>query len=102
MSTADPFEGEVHTLMFDLYGTVLDMQGGLTRAVTPFLLRRNWNGSPHALVTWWRRAHFENSMVDALLHREHTSYREISRRALTYTLERAGIDHTADEVRHLV
>ena len=102
MSTADPFEGEVHTLMFDLYGTVVDIQGGLTRAVTPYLKRKGWNGRPDGLVTWWRRTHFENSMIDALLHREHTSYREIGRRSLSYTLERAGIDHTQDEVRHLV
>jgi 2-haloacid dehalogenase len=93
---------DCHILMFDLYGTVVDMQGDLTRAVTPYLVRKRWDGSPDALVTGWRRAHFESSMIDALLHREHTPYREISRRALSYTLERAAIDHSADEVRHLV
>jgi 2-haloacid dehalogenase len=41
-------------------------------------------------------------MIDALLHREHTPYREIGHRALAYTLERAGIPHTMDEVRQLV
>ena len=102
MSTADPFEGEVHTLMFDLYGTVVDMQRGLTEAVTPYLKRKGWSGRPDALVTWWRRTHFENSMIDALLHREHTPYREIGRRALSYTLERAEIEHTQDEVKALV
>jgi 2-haloacid dehalogenase len=93
---------ECHTLMFDLYGTVVDMQRGLTEAVTPYLKGKGWRGRPDALVTWWRRTHFENSMIDALLHREHTPYREIGRRALSYTLERAGIDHTQDEVRGLV
>ena len=102
MSSADLFEGEVHTLMFDLYGTVVDIQGGLTEAVTPYLKRKGWNGRPDALVTWWRRTHFENSMIDALLHRDHTPYREIGRRALSYTLERAGIEHTQAEVRDLV
>jgi 2-haloacid dehalogenase len=102
MDTSDPFQGEVHTLMFDLYGTLVDMQGGLTSAVTPFLQRKGWMGSPDALVTWWRRTHFENSMIDALLHREHTPYREIGQRALAYTLERAGIDYTDEEVAALV
>jgi 2-haloacid dehalogenase len=102
MDTSDLFEGEVHTLMFDLYGTVVDMQSGLTNAVTPFLRRKGWQGSPGALVTWWRRTHFENSMIDALLHREHTPYREIGQRALAYTLERAGIEHTDEEVAALV
>ena len=41
-------------------------------------------------------------MIDALLHREHTPYREIGRRALGYTLERAGIAHTRQEVEQLV
>ncbi len=102
MGTTDFFAGEVHTVMFDLYGTVVDMQGGLTQAVTPFLRQKGWTGRPDALVTWWRRTHFENSMIDALLHREHTPYREIGQRALAYTLERAGIEHTRDEVAHLV
>jgi 2-haloacid dehalogenase len=102
MSTADPFEGQVHTLMFDLYGTLVDMQGGLARTVAPFLGGKGWGGRADSLVTWWRRTHFENSMIDALLHREHTPYREIGQRALSYTLERAGIEHTQEEVQELV
>jgi len=102
MTTMDRLRKETRVLMFDLYGTVVDMQGGLTAAVTPYLKAKGWEGRPDALVTWWRRTHFENSMIDALLHREHTPYREIGRRALTYTLERAGIAHTQDEVKQLV
>lgn len=41
-------------------------------------------------------------MIDALLHREHTPYREIGQRAVAYTLERASISYTMDEVRFLV
>jgi 2-haloacid dehalogenase len=88
--------------MFDLYGTVVDMQGGLTRAVTPFLQAKGWMGEPSRLVTWWRRTHFENSMIDALLDREHIPYREIGRISLSYTLERAGIRYTRQEVERLV
>ena len=102
MTNLESLRKEVHVLMFDLYGTVVDMQGGLVAAVTPYLKERGWTGRPDALVTWWRRTHFENSMIDALLHREHTPYREIGRRALAYTLERAGIAHTQDEVKALV
>ena len=102
MTTIQGFKAKTKVIMFDLYGTVVDMQGGLTEAVTPYLKAKGWNGRPDALVTWWRRTHFENSMIDALLHREHTPYREIGRRALTYTLERAGIEHTQDEVKKLV
>jgi 2-haloacid dehalogenase len=41
-------------------------------------------------------------MIDALLGREHTSYREIGHRSLDHVLERAGIAHGAEEVRALV
>jgi 2-haloacid dehalogenase len=51
----------VRTLMFDFYGTVVDMQAGLTAAIAPFLEARGYAGSPHRVVTWWRRTHFENS-----------------------------------------
>ena len=42
---------EITTLMFDQYGTVVDMQGGLTEMVTPFLTRKGWSGEPHRFVT---------------------------------------------------
>jgi 2-haloacid dehalogenase len=100
--SSEAIKSTVKVCMFDQYGTVVDMQTGLTEAVTPYLQGKGWNGRPDALVTWWRRTHFENSMIDALLHREHTPYREIGHRALAYTLTRAGIPHTIDEVRFLV
>ncbi|HEX2889809.1 haloacid dehalogenase type II [Vineibacter terrae] len=98
----DAIRQTVKVCMFDQYGTVVDMQGGLTEAATPFLKRKGWTGSPNAFVTWWRRTHFENSMIDALLHREHTPYREIGHRAVAHVMDRAGIAYTMDEVRGLV
>jgi 2-haloacid dehalogenase len=102
MATAAELRARIRVCMFDQYGTVVDMQTGLTEAVTPYLRGKGWTGDPHALVTWWRRTHFENSMIDALLMREHTPYREIGHRSLGWVLERAGISHTLDEVRRLV
>ena len=99
---SEALKSQIKVCMFDQYGTVVDMQKGLTEAVTPFLRRKGWSSNPDSLVTWWRRTHFENSMIDALLHREHTPYREIGHRALAYTLERAGVAHSMDEVRALV
>jgi 2-haloacid dehalogenase len=92
----------VEVCMFDLYGTVVDMQTGLTEAVARFLKSKGWRGNPNSFVTWWRRTHFENSMIDALLHKEHTPYREIGHRSLAYVLERAGIPYMMDEVGYLV
>jgi 2-haloacid dehalogenase len=102
MTAIETLRRDARICMFDLYGTVVDMQGGLTRAIIPWLEAKGWKGEPARLVTWWRRTHFENSMIDALLHRSHIPYREIGRISLAYTLERAGIAHTQDEVRGLV
>jgi 2-haloacid dehalogenase len=99
---ADQLRPSIKVCMFDQYGTVVDMQGGLVEVATPYLAEKGWAGSPNSFVTWWRRTHFENSMIDALLHREHTPYREIGERAVDFVLERAGIAHTEDEVKELV
>jgi 2-haloacid dehalogenase len=102
MTDAEALKTTIKVCMFDQYGTVVDIQGGLVAAATPFLKSKGWAGDPNSFVTWWRRTHFENSMIDALLHREHTPYREIGQRAVAHVMERAGIPHTADEVRELV
>jgi 2-haloacid dehalogenase len=102
MSVANDLKTKIKVCMFDQYGTIVDMQGGLTAIAAPFLKRKGWSGDPNSFVTWWRRTHFENSMIDALLHREHTSYREIGHRSVAFVMERAGIAHTMDEVRGLV
>src|SRR5580693_2219815 len=100
MST-DSIKRDVKVCMFDQYGTVVDMQGGLTAIAAPFLKAKGWSGDPNSFVTWWRRTHFENSMIDALLHRAHTPYREIGHLSVRQVMDRAGIAHTEDEVRGL-
>jgi 2-haloacid dehalogenase len=93
---------DIKVLAFDQYGTIVDMQAGLTAFATPFLARKGWDGKPGSFVTWWRRTHFENSMIDALIDRGHTPYRTIGERAVAYVMDRCGIRYTAEEVRALV
>ncbi len=102
MAGFDAIRDNIKLLMFDQYGTVVDMQGGLIEVATPYLKGKGWSGRPDAFVTWWRRTHFENSMIDALLHREHIPYRRIGEISVDTTLERAGIPHTDAEVSWLV
>jgi len=102
MTDARDIKSTVKVCMFDQYGTVVDMQSGLVEAATPFLRAKGWLGNPNSFVTWWRRTHYENSMIDALLHRQHTPYRDIGERSVAFVMDRAGLQHTADEVRALV
>jgi 2-haloacid dehalogenase len=92
----------IKVLLFDQYGTIVDMQTGLREAVAPFLNGKGWRGNANSFVTWWRRTHFENSMIDALLDRGHTPYREIGQRAVSHVMDRCRIDYTQAEVRWLV
>ena len=80
MEHPEMLKREIKVLLFDQYGTIVDMQNGLTEAVTPFLQKKSWTGKPSSFVTWWRRTHFENSMIDALCDRGHTPYRQIGHR----------------------
>ena len=102
MEPVDRLRREIKVLVFDQYGTVVDMQKGLTEVVAPFLERKGWKGDAHRFVTWWRRTHFENSMIDSLCDRGHTPYREIGQRAVSHVMDRAGIAYTRDEVEWLV
>jgi len=102
MTLTDDLKASIKVCMFDQYGTLVDIQTGLTEIAAPFLAAKGWQGNPHSFVTWWRRTHFENSMIDALLQRGHTSYREIGQRSVAFVLERAGVPHTPEEVRDLV
>ena len=47
----DVLRREVKVLAFDQYGTVVDMQKGLTEAVAPFLKKKGWDGKPNSFVT---------------------------------------------------
>ena len=102
METAELLKREIKALIFDQYGTIVDMQKGLTESAAPFLQAKGWDGEAHRFVTWWRRTHFEDSMIDALGDRGHTPYRLIGHRAVAYVMARAGIDHSEAEAAWLV
>ena len=101
-TTPDILKRETRAFVFDQYGTIVDMQTGLTEATTQFLKDKGWDGEAHRFVTWWRRTHYENSMIDALCDRGHTPYRQIGHRAVSYVMDRCGISYTQDEVQWLV
>lgn len=102
MEISEALKREIKALVFDQYGTIVDMQSGLTRIAEPFLKKKGWDGEAHRFVTWWRRTHFENSMIDSLCDRGHTPYRQIGHRAVSYVMDRCGFDYTREEVEWLV
>ena len=41
----DAIKNNIKVCMFDQYGTVVDMQSGLTAIAVPFLKQKGWSGS---------------------------------------------------------
>ena len=46
METSNKFNKKIKLIIFDQYGTIVDMQKGLTEAVIPFLKKKNGMGIP--------------------------------------------------------
>ena len=101
-NSAQIVKRETKALLFDQYGTIVDMQSGLVEMVTPFLKKKGWAGNPSQFVTWWRRKHFEDSMIDSLIDQGHTPYRQIGHRAVSQVMGRAEIVYSQDEVEWLI
>ena len=81
----------VKTCMFDQYGTVVDVQSGLAEVAAPYLAAKGWAGDSNAFVTWWRRTHFENSLIDAALLRSAEARRlDADGERLRATFDRPG------------
>jgi 2-haloacid dehalogenase len=45
-------KGTIQVCMFDQYGTVVDIQGGLINIATPYLEAKGWKGKPNSFVSW--------------------------------------------------
>ena len=94
--------GDVNTLTFDVFGTILDLQATLVPAVGSLLAA---GGAPMDAPTVWRvwrdRQRIEQHQ-DSLMMLGHSGYLETCRRALVYCLRQHGIDFTDADVSSVV
>jgi 2-haloacid dehalogenase len=92
----------VSTLAFDIFGTVLDLQGSLVGPTGLFLASRG--AAIDGLAFWrqWRDRQRIEQYQDSLLMLGHSGYLETCRRALAYCLRLNGIEHERDEADALI
>ena len=79
---------------FDLFGTVLDLEGSLTPALEP-LLRGRFDG---AAAAFWKRLRYRQRIEqyqDSLMMLGHGGYLETVRRTFSYVARGAGFTPTA-------
>lgn len=92
----------VDTLAFDIFGTVLDLTGGIQPAVAEFLQSKSSPLDPAAIWRRWRARQRIEQHQDTVLMLGHSGYLETARRGLVYTLRDHGLDFTDDEVREVM
>jgi 2-haloacid dehalogenase len=79
-------------LAFDVFGTVLDLDGSLVPPLRQFLATRHAGISAEQFWDRWRARQRLEQFQDTLLMLGHSGYLETARRALLYTFRLHGID----------
>jgi 2-haloacid dehalogenase len=94
--------GIVHTLAFDLFGTILDLGGSHTPRLGEFLKRQGSPLNAESLWDRWRARQRIEQFQDNLFQAGHFGYLDSSRRALIYTLRASALPFDDDDVRFVM
>ena len=97
----DPLD-RVKVLTIDLFGTVLDLTGGLVSPIHEVLAPKAEGIDPEAFWTQWRARQRIEQYLDTILMLGHSGYLETCRRALIYCLTGNHIPFSKDDVDELM
>ena len=92
----------VTVLTFDLFGTVLDLAGGLVPPIRRFLETKSVTLDADAFWGQWRARQRIEQYQDTILMLGHSGYLETCRRALVYCLRDNSIEFSDDDVAELM
>ena len=92
----------VTSLTFDVFGTILDLEGSLAAPLKRFLSSREADVDGRALWRQWRTRQRLEQFQDSLLMLGHSGYLETCRRALVYCLRGNGIEYDDAEVEEVM
>ncbi len=93
----DPI-AQVDTLAFDMFGTVLDLDGSLAEPAARFLQERGSSVAGSAFWLSWRGRQRIEQYQDNLFMLGHSGYRETCRRSFIYCLRMHGVPFSYDDV----
>ena len=97
----NPIE-RVDTLTFDIFGTVLDLAGGIVPTLDGFLAKKRAAIGGADFWTQWRARQRIEQYQDTIVMLGHGGYLEVARRALVYTLRNNEVGHTDDDAREIL
>ena len=92
----------VHTLTFDIFGTILDLVGSIRPTLDEFLAEHG--SAIDGAVFWpeWRMRQRVEQHQDTILMLGHPGYLDSARRALVYCLRKHGIEFQQAEVERFM
>ena len=93
---------QVDTLVFDLFGTVLQLSGSILPAVERFVDKLDTRVDAVALWEKWRDRQRIEQYQDSIMAVGHSGYLETCRRALVYCLRGEGLECSESEVAELM
>jgi 2-haloacid dehalogenase len=92
----------VDTLTFDIFGTVLDLTGGIVPTLDGFLAQKRTAVTGADFWTQWRARQRIEQYQDTIVMLGHDGYLEVARRALVYTLRKNEVEHTGDDAHDIL
>lgn len=92
----------VKALTFDVFGTVLDLEGSLTPFIAEFLRQKQSTVPAAEFWNQWRSRQRIEQYQDNILGLGHSGYTPVARRALVYTLALHGIEASEADVDGLM
>jgi 2-haloacid dehalogenase len=92
----------VHTLTFDLFGTILDLEAGHTPRLRDFLTSVRSDLTAAELWARWRARQRLEQYQDNQFYAGHHGYLDSSRRALIYTLRASKLTFDDADIRRIM
>ena len=92
----------VTTLTFDIFGTVLDLTGGIVPVLADYLAAQGASHDAEELWRQWRARQRLEQHQDTILQLGHSGYLEAARRALLFTLRGNGVPHRDGDTHEIV
>jgi 2-haloacid dehalogenase len=92
----------VHTLTFDVFGTILDLAGGHAPRLRAFLESKTSDTTAAQLWARWRNRQRIEQYQDNQFYTGHYGYLDASRRALMYTLRESKLPFDDADVARIM
>lgn len=100
MPSIQALRSDTTVVAFDVYDTLLDRDATLLPALKPLL--DSASTDPLVFLRRYLAKHFRDSLIDSLIPGPHTPFKVISRRALIYRLEQAGLTYDDAAVTRVI